>query len=198
MLSGSGRSSSTPGLDCCSHTSAFSNDFLCFYEHVSQVPLCWVLACVWACSVTATAKLNKQLGSETGSLGLCATGIPERMGTNLILGEWESIQMLGNKLNLTNENCSFIWIAQAASFSQYLPDNQVLHPTSDMPCVFRFLDFHPSLWLCFLEPSLVSLASAWCSPLIWEVDAISKPTAADSWQKLSLSQISITNSFHFL
>lgn len=93
MLSGSGRSSFTPGLDCCSHASAFSNEFLCFYEHVLQVPSCWVLACVWACSVTATAKLNKQLGNETGSLGLCATGIPERMGTNLILGEWESIQL---------------------------------------------------------------------------------------------------------
>lgn len=147
------RSSFTPGLDRCSHASTFSNEFLCFYERVSPVPSCWVLACVWACSVTATEKLNKQLGSKTRSLGLCAAGIPERMGMKLILGEWESIQLLGNKLNLTNENCSFIWIAQTASFSQYLPNNQVLHPTSDMQCVFQFLDFHPNLWLCFLGPS---------------------------------------------
>lgn len=71
MLSGPGRSSFTPGLECCSHASVFCNEFLCFYEHILQVPSCWVLACVWACSVTATEKLNKQLGSETGSLGLC-------------------------------------------------------------------------------------------------------------------------------
>lgn len=197
MLSGSGRFSFTPGLDCYSHTSVFSNEFLWFCEHILQVPSCWLLACVWTCSAAATAKPNKQPGSKTGSLGLGATGIPERMGMNLTLGEWESIQLLGNKLNLTNENCSFIWIGQAVSFSQYLPDNQVLHPASDTPRIFQFLDFHPSFWLC-LEPSLVSLAPAWCSPLTQEVDAISKLTATDSWPKLSLFQTSITSTFHFL
>lgn len=66
----------------------------------------------------ATVRLNKQFGSGTGSLGLCATGIPERMGMILTLGEWENIQLLGSQLNLTNENCFFIWTVQAASFSQ--------------------------------------------------------------------------------
>lgn len=115
MLSGWARSSFKPQEGgCCSHASAYSNEFLCIYEQASPVPSCWVLACVWSCSVAATARLNKQFGSGTGFLGVCAIGIPERMGMSLSLGGWESIQLLGNQLNLTNENCFFIWIAQAA------------------------------------------------------------------------------------
>lgn len=131
MLSGSCRSSFTPGLVCSSRSSVFSDEFLCFLEHVSQVPSCWILACVWACNVTATVKMNILLGSWIGSLGLCAVSIPGRTGMYLMLREWGTIQLLINKPNLMSENCSLLWAAQATSFSQLSPaPNWIRCPSS--------------------------------------------------------------------
>lgn len=57
-------------------------------------------------------------------------------------------------LHLDSTGCQLF----SASAWQSSPAPNISHATC-----FPVLDFHPSLWLCFLEPLVVSLASAWGS-----------------------------------
>lgn len=96
-------------------------------------------------SVLGSPVVRCSTGIPGLALAIIRSGVPERMETNLTRSEWESIQLLGKKRNLTEENCCFVWIAEAARFSSNLPVNRVLPPAPDTPRVFQFLDFYPSL-----------------------------------------------------
>lgn len=110
MLSGSGRPSVTPGLDCCSHASALLDEFLYFYENISQVPSCWVLACVQAYNLTATVKLNKQLGSRTGSPGPCS-GHPWKNGNGPHAGGVGNSSIAGKQAELNERKLLLVLVS---------------------------------------------------------------------------------------